>query len=156
MIAKSTSSRLNICKTIALKDQLIFNFRLLKSVGSYNVFEFGSVDKVFQSSEKSSLRHLSFLGKTIESQKNVLIRAYEYGNELLNIEKIVQPVGESYDSVILECTTLSHEYDCHYGAFEICGENEDKGQVIVRLYDLFEFSISYKVVLNGKTYVLKL
>ncbi len=162
IIANATTSRLNICKTIAIKNQLKFCQRLLNNDGNSDIFECGPIDseslqKVYGRIEKVCLvKYIKFLGHEIKPNKNVLIRPSENYLEMLLVENIM--IRELH-KVVLSCKPLKYNFDPHLDAFEIesnvCADDGDEERETLDVYNLYECMLTYKVFWNEKTYVLK-
>ncbi len=161
IIANATTSRLNICKTIAIKNQLKFCQRLLNNDGNSDFFEFGPIDseslqKVYGRIEKKCLvKYIKFLGHETKPNENVL-RPNENYLEMLLKENIM--IRELH-SVVLSCKPPKYNFDPHLDAFEIesnvCADDGDEEREMLDVYNLYECMLTYKVFWNEKTYVLK-
>ena len=83
VIASTTTSRVNICKTIAIKNQLIFCQRLVADKGSYPTYTLGPLGLKYmhefngQRESVTSTKHLIFLGHKIKIENSIIIRAKE-------------------------------------------------------------------------------
>lgn len=140
IIASSTYSRRNICKTIAIKNQLIFSCRLIQNTArSYFSYECKS-------------KSIVFLGHDIRVHKTVLIRPEESGlSELLLVADFEECMSSA--ELMVHCKSLNYIYDSHYDAYHIL---DTKNEIItLNEQDLYECVINYKTVHNELTYVTK-
>jgi len=158
VIANATTSRRNICKTIAYKNQLIFNERCLMSKAEYCIFEFGPLGTYTfyqfgdNTEELAPMKHLSFLDKCLKADQNVLMRPCNDGDiELLSIENISG--NEFNKKIIISCKRLNFCHDPHHDSLKIV--NKLNANIFLDNYDLFECIITYKIFLNGAGHVLK-
>lgn len=161
IIAHATTSRVNICKTLAFKNQLIFSLRLLKNKGYYSTFEVGPLSGLYFWHEfeehnllkVTSTKYITFLGRKIKVGKSVLVRPNGIDKELLLVDQILVQEFEN-PGITLICKLLNYCYNQHYDAFEVL--NEDPKKCTLNYYNLFECDLSsYKIYLNGRMFVRK-
>lgn len=159
-IANATTSRKNICHTIASKNQFVFNQRCLTAKVNYSIFQFGpflnrslNFENFYINNEQMApLKYFMFYNKQIKEGKHVLMRPSSNNDiELFAIKSIYG--SKNNKNIIMKCEKLEFSYDLHYDSFQILSKLPDT--VNLTNEHLFESVITYMIDLNGVTHILK-